>query len=110
MTLPSAYVLLREARDLATQSGDLETAMSAVEALGSSFSLDTFAMRTTVLNQIAGSLQGTPTATQIAGAISAADLALAADHYDDANRAATLAELWRARPTIGHRWPRQRLG
>ncbi len=104
------YVLLREARDLATQSGDLQTAMSAIEALGSSFSLDPFAMRTTVLNQMAASLQGAPTATQIAGAISAADRAIAADRYDDASRAATLAELWRARPMIDPPSPRRRPG
>jgi hypothetical protein len=46
---PDRYVLLREARDLASQNGDLDTAFAAITALAQAFEIDGVAMKTALL-------------------------------------------------------------
>ncbi len=92
------YVLLRESRDMAAGAGGWATAMDSIKALEESFPVDAIAMTTAVLNQAAAAQPGSAPASLIQTAIAAADRAIAADRYDDANRAGSLAELWGATP------------
>jgi len=49
--LTNRYVLLRVARDMATQAGDAETAVRAVEEIGKSFQVDVFQLKGAALSQ-----------------------------------------------------------
>ncbi len=49
--LTNRYVLLRVARDMATQAGDAETALRAVEEIGKSFQVDLFQLKGAALSQ-----------------------------------------------------------
>ncbi len=51
--LPARYMLLREARDLATQLGDVDTAARAVDELAKTFAVDGPALKLAVLGKIA---------------------------------------------------------
>jgi len=49
--MTNRYVLLRVARDVATQAGDAETALRAVEEIGNSFQVDVFRLKGAALSQ-----------------------------------------------------------
>jgi len=49
--LTNRYALLRVARDMATQAGDAETAVRAVEEIGRSFQVDVFQLKGAALSQ-----------------------------------------------------------
>lgn len=49
--LTNRYVLLRVARDMATQAGDVETAFRAIEEMGKSFQVDSFQLKGAALSQ-----------------------------------------------------------
>ncbi len=49
--LTNRYVVLRVARDIATQAGDAETAMRAVEEIGKNFQVDVFQLKGRALSQ-----------------------------------------------------------
>ncbi|HVR85017.1 MAG TPA: hypothetical protein VMU54_11945, partial [Planctomycetota bacterium] len=64
--LPVRFVLLRDARDLGTQTGDLETAFKAIDGLGATFDLDRLAAKTAILTKAAASAKSTDTALPVA--------------------------------------------
>ena len=49
--LTNRYVLLRVARDMATQAGDVETVFQAIEEMGKSFQVDSFQLKGAALSQ-----------------------------------------------------------
>jgi hypothetical protein len=83
--LTGRYVLLREARDLGAQSGDLATAQAAIDDLARTFVLDALEMTTAAMTTAAKSAK-TPEALEAVanGYLGLADKALAGDRYDDA--------------------------
>jgi hypothetical protein len=89
----SKYVLLREARDLAAQGGDADTAMKAIEEMARVFVINE-------QDEKAAALAKTETAARTSDAAKAltdrylelTDQAVAADKYDVAFRFATKAE------------------
>lgn len=90
--LNSRFVLLREARDLANQGGDIQTALSAVEELAKSFKIDTAAMRNTLLTNAAKTAR-TPEEFRALAVISLKliDGLLVTDDYDAAEKLANTA-------------------
>jgi WD40 repeat protein len=87
------FVLLREARDLAAQAGDLKLALKVIGELAEGFVVDGFDMKSTVLAKVA------ETATTVAAArpvleqyFALADESQARDDYDGAVRLLSLAD------------------
>lgn len=90
--LASKFVLLREARDLATLAGDLQVAFSAVDELAKSFKVDTGALRSTLLVNAAKSAKTPEEFKAIAGAsLKQIDALLVEDDYDAAEKLASSA-------------------
>src|SRR6185503_2335091 len=79
------FVLLREARDLAAQGGDLPTVLAAVDELARAFVVDAIELSTAAM-ATAGKSAKTPEALEAlaAGYLGLADKAISLDRYDDA--------------------------
>ncbi len=88
----SEYVLYREARDVASSAGDIETAMAAITEMGKNFNVDAVDMRLKLLTGMRSALKG-PEATQQAAdaAMTLVDEAMAAESFENATKAADLA-------------------
>src|SRR5262249_46001116 len=85
------FVLLREARDLASRAGDVPAALRAIEEITKLYEVDALAMKTAALEAVcrsAGEAAGVPLAQS---ALALIDEALAADNFDGASRLADLA-------------------
>jgi len=87
----SQYVLFREARDIAMQVGDAETALAAITEMGKIFAVDTSEQKLRVLTTMRGSVRA-PDAAQAAAeaALALVDEAVEAGNYETANRAVEL--------------------
>jgi len=87
------YVLLREARDLAAQAGDIVTAMAAIDELGKAFVLDPIDMTSSALTT-AVKASKTPEALEAItnGYLSLVEKMIAVDRYDDAGTTLGKAE------------------
>jgi hypothetical protein len=91
--LPVRFVLLREARDLAVKSGDLDIALSAVDELAKSFAVDWGALRMAVLVRGSATLQGADAGRTLALAyLDVAEFYARKDSYDPAQAALTKGE------------------
>jgi hypothetical protein len=87
------FVLLRESRDLATQCGDLETALAAISATGQWFQFDAVGAKTAALTKAAASLRGPEGALMLTKAyLQIVEEATAAAQYDAAAAAGVKAE------------------
>lgn len=76
------YVLLRVARDMATQAGDAETALRAVEELAKSFQVDVFRLKGAAVSQARKSAFSTKQRKAIAEhSLTLIDEALAKDDF-----------------------------
>jgi hypothetical protein len=85
--LPARYVLFREARDLASASGDLRSALRAVDEMSKSFEIDAPASRGSVLAATATAAR-TPEDFQaiVDQLLGLAEDALAAERFDAAEK------------------------
>lgn len=54
----SKYVMLRDSRDFATQIGDLETAMKALDAMGQAFEIEPVSLKVAAANKAAPQMRG----------------------------------------------------
>jgi hypothetical protein len=91
--LPVRFVLLREARDLAVKSGDLDIALSATDEMAKSFAVDWGALRMAVLTRGQATLQGADAGRTLALAyLDVAEFYLRKDAYDPAQAALTKGE------------------
>lgn len=88
--LPARYVLLREARDAATDGGDLEAAFAAINATAATFDVDALAMKATLLAGQRGS--GDAARSRAARWAEVADEAIKAERFDVATKATVGAE------------------
>src|SRR6185503_19781610 len=89
----AAFVLLREARDLALQAGDLDVAVAAIDAMSVRFEIELLAAKNAALTRLAGTVRTAETAAALAEAfIDLARLAVEADSYDVAVAASTRAD------------------
>lgn len=87
------FVFLREARDLALQCGDLETALSSISMTGQWFQFDAVAAKTAALTKAATSLRGAEGAQMLAKAwLQIVEEAIAASQFDAAAAAAVKAD------------------
>ncbi len=87
------YALLGEARELASQSGDLQTCLAATDELARGFEVDGVSLKSAVLNKMAGNVRRPEAALPLAEAFCRlAEEASAADSYDAAAAAASKAE------------------
>ncbi len=87
------FVLLREARKLATKGGDLKTAMAAVEETARLFEVDAAALKMEVLTGLSKSMRKPEEIRAFAErCLEVASEAIAADHYKTAIEAAGKAE------------------
>jgi hypothetical protein len=88
----SQFVLLREARDLASLAGDVQTALSAVDEMAKAFSVDSAAMRSTVLTNAAKTAKTPDDFKGLASmSLKMIDSLLLADDYDGAEKLAATA-------------------
>jgi len=79
------FVLYREARDLALQAGDIETAFDAIDALGRAYEFDTLPAKSAALAKAATAARGPEGAAALArGYISFAEEAVRAGQYEAA--------------------------
>ena len=77
------YVLLRDARDFGAQTGDLDTAFKAVDALAAAFEVDRLATKTALLTKAATTAKSADTALPVALAHAAVlDDCIASGQYD----------------------------
>lgn len=84
------FVLLREARDLAARSGDMELAFRAVEHIAERFEVDPFEMKTAVLTAMVRSAKTVEEHASLAEAgLDFADEVMADERGDDAFRILT---------------------
>jgi hypothetical protein len=90
--LNSKFVLLREARDIASQAGDVATAMTSVDEMAKVFAVEPAALKQSVLSN-AAKVAKTPDEFEslVAGSLKLVDAALAADDYDTAEKASATA-------------------
>lgn len=87
------YVLLREARDLAAQGGDLATALAAIDELAKTYAVDAVELSTAALTTVGKTAKGPEALEALAnGCLSLAEKALATDRYDDASALLVKAE------------------
>jgi len=88
----SQYVLLRTARDIATQIGDAETAFAAIDEMGRAFQVDGLPMKLAVLSKGAAMARLPAEHKAVAEwAMALVEEAVAADQYDLAAQVAQLA-------------------
>ena len=86
------FVLFREARDLAAQAGDPETAIAAVSELSKRFSVDSPGMKSAALTLAAKSARTNEDFKTLVGTtLKVIDAALLADDFESAERFAGLA-------------------
>jgi len=86
------FVLLREARDIATQGGDAATALSAVDELARRFTVDAAGMRMNVLSQAAKAARTYEDyKTLVSLSFKLIDAAVIADDYELADKLAASA-------------------
>ena len=88
----STYVLLRLARDFATELGDAEMAFAAIEEIGRRFRIDAVKMKLDAVDAVS-KVPGAKTTSKVLAELilSAVDDAVAVDDLDAAERLATLA-------------------
>lgn len=80
---PVKYVLLRDARDFAAQTGDLDTAFKSIDALAAAFEVDRIAAKTAVLGKALAAARSAETALPVAlGHAQVMDECMAAGLYD----------------------------
>jgi len=86
------FVLLREARDLAAPAGDLDTALTAIDAMSGAFSVDALGMKVSAVAKVPPP-KAADAARALAGrCLDILDEALAADRYEIAGSLASKAE------------------
>jgi hypothetical protein len=91
----ACFLLLREARDLAAQVGDVPTAMKAVDETAVRFEIDAPEAKLAALNKAVELMKPTAGATAkavVEGALDLLDGALARDQFETALRLTALAE------------------
>jgi hypothetical protein len=89
----SRFVLLREARDLATRAGDLDLALRAIGDLSKDYVVDAAEMKANALEKVAGLTVGVRTNQALAEvALAAYGEAVEGDNYDAAVRLLKVAE------------------
>lgn len=89
----SRFVLLRDARDLAVQAGDIETAAAAVDETALWFSVNPAELMALALAAAGRAAKGPEAHRELAQAwLSLVEKALAVERYDDAAQAASKAE------------------
>ncbi len=93
------YVLLREARDVATAAGDYATARRAIEAMAATWAVDARAARQEVMAVVVTAVSPADAPVLAADASAAADDALDRGDVELARRFATVAESAAARGT-----------
>jgi hypothetical protein len=87
------YVLFTQARDLATELGNLELALQAVDNLSQSFAVDGAAEKAQTLGKLGAAARSPALAKAVAqAALEAADEAMSADKFDAGERLLTVAE------------------
>jgi serine/threonine protein kinase len=87
------FVLLREARELATLGGDTETALAAIDGLSASFAVDAVGMKLSLLNRLAPTAKDPEAARSMAlHYLSVISDAITIDNYESATAAAAKAE------------------
>lgn len=89
------WVLYRESLEVATQTGDVRTAVAVVDAVARVFDVDALAMKSTAL-AAAGKAAKAPADNGLVGALllGLIDDLVAADHYDAAEKSAASALLF----------------
>jgi serine/threonine protein kinase len=87
------FVMLRDARDLAAQAGDLETAMKAVDLLSQSFEIEPVSSKVAVVNKAAPLMRGVEGMLLLSKAyLSIMEEGVASGQYDPAVTVASKAE------------------
>ncbi len=87
------FVLLRTARDLAADSGDVATAMAAVDAAGESFNLEIVEMKITALNRAGKPVSASIGSDIIAAAMTVVDQIIATDQFNELGKLVAIADL-----------------
>ena len=88
------FVLLRVARDMAAQAGDVDTAFQAVDEMAAEFSIDALEMNVQVLTKAASVIKKNDEQEQIVEeALTVINQAIAQDKYEVADRLGRLALL-----------------
>ena len=88
----SQFVLLRAAKDIATQASDGETAFQAIDTMAEKFQVDADTMKLAVLTKLASAAQKPAQHKSIAEqALRLADRAVGQDHFMVANQLGKLA-------------------
>jgi hypothetical protein len=86
------FVLLREARDIGAQGGDIDTALAATDKLGKTFQVDPLPMKLKALEQAAPALDSEAEDEKLfKKSMELETELLAVDDFDGAKRALTLA-------------------
>ena len=86
------FVLLREARDIASQAGDLTTAWQAVDGMSQRFAVEPLPMKLASLSALAEAVKTSEDAKTLAvSALELTDLAVTADDYATAEKSTALA-------------------
>jgi hypothetical protein len=88
--LPTKFVLLREARDLAVKGGDFEYALATVDAIAKSFTIDAEEMKASALS-IGVDISALPAPQLVDAYLKVADDALEVWNVDLAHKSAYLA-------------------
>ncbi len=87
------FVLLREARELALQAGDLDTVLAAIEDLAQGFEIEVLSTKNAALTKLASSTRSAEAAAALADAFEdLARQALDGDNFDIAVSASTRAD------------------
>jgi len=90
--LDARFVLFREARDLASQAGDLVTAFQAVDALAGEYAVDGLKQKVAALTAVNHALNTAAAGKSVAEtAVGLVEEAVAADDYEEAFRALAIA-------------------
>ena len=88
----SQFVLLRLARDIATQANDGQTAFQAVDSMAETFQVDTLEMKSVVLTKLASAAQKPPQHKSISEeALKLVDQAISQDNFAVADELGKLA-------------------
>ena len=88
------YVLLREAREIAAQAGDVATAVAAIEELNDVFAVEGLALKAEALGKVAIAGRAVDDARALAvHYLKLIDEAVAADDYE---RAKSVASRWKS--------------
>ena len=87
------FVLLRYARDLAADAGDVPTAMAAVDATGETFNVDAVDMKVTALNRAGKPPTASIGSDIIAAALTVVDEIIALDQFNQLGKLSAISEL-----------------